>query len=161
MRKQTVLQIGSISEGTMRPEDLVPSFLWELEALCLTRGERQEVCAIRKASSKASNEDEDEDNDYWDEQASWDLDALIDMLNAHCPDYCYFGASDGDPADYGCWVLWDCLADAVRNGDMLSVDDLADIPRGYNGDALLVNDHGNTTLYHVTRGRLREVWAIV
>ena len=91
------------------------------------------------------------------EQPGWDLEALFDALEAYCLPYFYFGAHPGDGADYGYW-----LSDEWEQGfDGLKVSDTSEVPRDYTGEVLLVNDHGNMTLYACTRGRLREVWAIV
>ena len=42
---------------------------------------------------------------------------------------------------------------------MLRVNDTSEVPRGYTGEVLHVNDHGNTTLYTASRGKLTEVWS--
>ena len=44
--------------------------------------------------------------------------------------------------------------------DGLRVSDLCEVPAGYSGEVLLVNDHGNMSLYAYSRGRGRELWGI-
>lgn len=40
----------------------------------------------------------------------------------------------------------------------LQVTDLSDVPEGYKGEVLEVNDHGNVTLYRCFKnGNLREI----
>lgn len=42
------------------------------------------------------------------------------------------------------------------------VSDLAEVPRDYAGEILMVNDHGNTSLYVKARTQEpREIWSIV
>jgi len=147
--KENTARLGSVSSATMLPSDLIPAFCRELRRLGardkeLTRIERQ--CA-RVNCDKYFNS----------EAAQWDLDALFDMLNEYAPSYCYFGAHPGDGADYGFWVSEDLEYDF----DGLKVNDLSEVPAGYTGDVLHVNDHGNMTLYSVKRGKLSEVWSIV
>ena len=51
------------------------------------------------------------------------------------------------------------MMDAVRKAVRM-VSDTADVPDDYRGEVMLVNDHGNVTLYHA-KVALEEVWAIV
>lgn len=43
----------------------------------------------------------------------------------------------------------------------LSVSDLSEVPRGFSGLVRLVNDHGNVSGYRYSRGRSRELFAVV
>jgi hypothetical protein len=45
--------------------------------------------------------------------------------------------------------------------DGLKVSDLSEVPPGHTGEVLLVNDHGNMSLYNCNRGGHREVWGVV
>jgi hypothetical protein len=84
----------------MRPEDLIPSFIWELK--------HQKPC--HRAHSKLIREIEAsmrrmKSPAYFDsEQTQWDLEALFDALGEYAPSYFYFGAHPGDGADYGYWL---------------------------------------------------------
>jgi hypothetical protein len=82
---------------------------------------------------------------------------LFDALDAYAPAYFYFGAHPGDGADYGFW-LSESFPDDF---DGLKVSDTADVPKGHTGEVLHANDHGNMTLYAYSRGRGRELWAVV
>ena len=147
--------IGSVSSCTMRPEDLIPSFLWEVRRQKRTvPGHRRECRAIEARSNK--------DGYFESEDCHFDLESLFDMLDAYAPMYFYFGAHPGDGADYGYWLSESFEEDF----DGLKVSDLSEVPNTYSGEVLLVNDHGNMSLY-VARARKRkpvelsEVWAIV
>ncbi len=149
--------VGSISSGTMRPEDLIPAFLSAMKDEMLAgpriKGHAKLWREIDKRSDKA---------DYYEsEDADWDLEALFDALQEYAGPYFYFGAHEGDGADYGFWLSWDSINDAIKDGTILKVNDLADVPASYRGEVLDVNDHGNATLYIKTSRAMREVWAVV
>lgn len=145
--------VGSVSSGTMRLQDLIPSFLWEAKRLRLTKEERKAVRKIDSRVSRASESDA-----YWtDEVADFDLEELFDILDAHSLPYFSFGAHPGDGADFGWWLSESFEEDF----DGLRVSDLSEVPSGHTGGVLLVNDHGNMTLYSYSRGRRREVWGVV
>lgn len=135
--------MGTISHGTMRPEDLIPTFTDWLESQKPLRREHRKMLTAWK------NEDEYDGETF--------LEDLFDALGEYAPPYFYFGAHPGDGSDYGYW-----LSDDFQNEfEGLQVEDLTDVPRGYTGEVLHVNDHGNMTLYRAVRGRLYEIWAIV
>src|SRR4029077_14690750 len=121
--------IGSVSSGTMRPEDLIPSFLWTLQHQKPLRREHGKFCtAINKRMDTT---------DYFDgDDASEDLQELFDALDCYSPQGFYFGSHPGDGADYGWWLSESFTEDF----DGLRVDDLSDVPRDYFGSILLVND---------------------
>ncbi len=145
--KPNTLPFGSLSSGTMRAEDLIPTFASELDSLRLSRGHRK---LVREALAYDPDTCEPENADEL-------LDALFEALDCYCPPYAYFGAHPGDGADYGVWVS-DSLEDEF---DGLVVSDTSEVPKGYTGEVLHVNDHGNMTLYSYSRGRSREVWSLV
>jgi hypothetical protein len=143
--------IGSISSATTRPEDLIPSLLWELQHQKPCHREHRKLCTAIAARMATA--------DYFDgDDASEDLQELFDALDQYSPEGFYFGASDGDGCSYGWWLS----ASFTEEFDGLRVDDLSEIPRDYFGSILLVNDHGNTSLYTRARNyRLTEQWSIV
>jgi hypothetical protein len=143
--------IGTVSHGTMKASDLVPAFIYELRAQTPTRRAHLSLCArIEKAIDSCADYDLSEDIDF-------DLEELFDALNEYAPEGFYFGAHPGDGADFGFWLSESFIEDF----DGLKVDGLSQVPRGYSGLVLDVNDHGNVSLYKASRGRLRELWAIV
>ena len=156
--KSTYGGIGSVSSGTMRTQDLIPSFLWEADKLKLSRDERTAVLKIQARVNKVQNGKYKGSDAYWtDEMVDWDLEELFDILDAHSLPYFSFGAHPGDGADYGWWLSESFQEDF----DGLKVSDLSEVPTGHSGEVLLVNDHGNLTLYAYSHGRRREVWGVV
>jgi hypothetical protein len=143
--------IGSVSHATMRPEDLIPAFLDTLESQKPLRRKHRKLARQVKQNI-------DQTEDYFDsDDASFDLDELFDALDSYALPYFYFGAHPGDGSDYGFW-----LTENLENDfEGLQVNDLADVPKAFSGEVLVINDHGNTSLYSYSRGRAREVWAVV
>lgn len=102
-----VAEPGSVSWGTMRPEDLIPRFVEVLDALKESEslsntpdpkrfGTLDDLLGGIEQRIKA-------DEYYESEACSYDLDALFDALNDYAPPDCYFGAHEGDGANYGFW----------------------------------------------------------
>lgn len=134
----------------MRSEDLIPEFLYCLEQQDKLTGAHKKL--VREINERMESED------YFEsEESDWDLEELFDTLEEYAMPYFYFGAHPGDGADYGYWLSEDMESDF--NG--LKVSDLSEIETGYTGEVLLVNDHGNMTLFNCARGRLYEIWSIV
>ena len=151
-------QIGTIVAGTHDPATLASAYLSAL-------GEYAPLSLARLAS---------EYSDAIDAlpRRHADLPDLVDALHdalADCaPPYTYFGAHVGDGADYGYWIDWDAIEQAVHDGDIERIDDLSQASG--TRDAILINDHGNVTLYTpnpeparigYARELMTEVWSIV
>lgn len=150
-RKRQVPQFGSVSSGTMRPEDLLSAFEYE----CRTYGGR----TGRKLACEYDRLTEEQ---VRGEEGMYLLEEMFDLLNEVAPAYGYFGAHPGDGADYGWWLS----EDFENDFDGLKVSDLSEVPVSYRGEILLVNDHGNMTLYvkrgvRTTRERFQEIWSLV
>lgn len=145
-------EFGSISSGTMRASDLIPTFAAELGSLLCIQPRSFPRRELRQLIREA-----DQIKDYDTGRADDVLGALFDALGEFAPPYAYFGARPGDGADYGFWLPDDFGADF----DGLKVDDLSEIPSDYSGEVLHVNDHGNVTLYASRKGKLKEVWSLV
>jgi hypothetical protein len=92
-------RLGSVSSGTMQARDLIPAFASELERLL---GEDTTSTGAILASEINADTCEDWDNC---EHADDFVNALFDALGEYAPVFCYFGASEGDGADYGFWPL--------------------------------------------------------
>lgn len=145
-------EFGSVSSGTMQPDDLIPAFVSELEyqiSRQSVRFMRRELRGLISRANRVCPYTEAED---------YVLEELFVALYQFAPPYGYFGAHSGDGADYGYW-----LSDEIgSNFDGLKVNDLSEIPKHHRGEVLHVNDHGNMSLYvAMTRGKLREIWAVV
>ncbi len=170
--KQTY-PIGSVSNGTMRPEDLIPAFVAELEHLAKRHGAKREMrkrhlALVHGIEARQTHYDYDY---YTSDDAYSDLDALFDALEEYAGPYFYFGAHPGDGADYGFWLPedWDQefvgLEDVDKSDeqlyDSLKVNDLSDVPSWYRGEVAVVSDHGNVSLYVKTSRTMRLVWEVV
>jgi hypothetical protein len=155
--KPTTLDLGSVSCATMRPEDLIPVFLDLATSLRLSRSERRHVAEITRAA---------EQEEYYrsDDAADEDLATLFDVLEAHTPDYTYFGAHPGDGADYGVWPVQDLFLDRHEGGyDGYVSMTGRDAAKPDHTHALEFTDHGNATLYRRIgkRNQWKEVWSVV
>lgn len=154
--------LGTVSEGTMRSEDLIPAFLDVLQEY---DGETYD--AIMAEFPLLSDGIDADDWDSADPEELGELtDRLFDLLGELAPPYAYFGASVGDGSDYGYWPSLDVLEDDARFGDVLKVSDTSEVTPATVGPdtqyVMHVNDHGNVTLYAVERAiTLREVWSVV
>jgi hypothetical protein len=152
MSTTTKAQIGSVSHGTMREEDLIPRFIDLLEEF---GHEDEELSEIRHRAEQA--------NYYDSEEAAYDLnDYLFYALQEYAPPFCYFGSHPGDGSDYGFWPSGELLHGTWHSDEVLKTDETNINPDQLDGQSyvLHVNDHGNATLYRV-KIELEEVWAIV
>jgi hypothetical protein len=102
-RKSTYATIGSVSEGTLRSEDLINTFAWELcqyrNTLHITREQRKRFTALL-----------DEANEFGldvEAQETYDASELVEelfrALEELAPPYAYFGTLEGDGANFGFW----------------------------------------------------------
>ncbi|WP_201243289.1 hypothetical protein [Halochromatium salexigens] len=153
------MTIGTISHGTLRTQDLIPTFLDAVRDLA--------PCAA-PFGPIPSYAQEDDSADWWDsEDAGCLLEELTDILSDHAPAFCYFGPHEGDGSDFGFWIDPDLIDEAEAEDELLRVADLDDVPEnwtgfhegdGFSGYVLHVNDHGNATLYD---GEGFELWGAV
>ena len=130
-RKEYKATVGTISHGTMRIEDLIESFVWEVEDCRLTHEGRK---LIDRANGWLAREKKD-----WDEGQGI-LDKLFFLMDSFAPPYCYFGASEGDGSDFGFWPSNDAIDELPR------VEGAEDAKR-LGEDCAYVSDHGNVTIY--------------
>lgn len=85
---------GTVSHGTMRPQDLIPSFLEVLEEF-----EHPKAPAFREEWEKIEKEE-----DWWGESCGYLLNEdMFDAMNELAPEGYYFGSHPGDGSDYGYW----------------------------------------------------------
>lgn len=153
-KKLHYLAIGEYNNGTLRPIDLLDTLAYELSKVKLTRQERSKV---NRALSLVKKYDEYTDDSYDIKYAEL-YDELTYIADNHTAPYTYYGSIEGDGACIGVWIDRECINAAIYDDELISVDDT---PKGYNGLAIDINDHGNATLYKYSNGRRREVWAIV
>lgn len=149
-------RLGTVSHGTMRNADLLPALAAEVDYQISHNGKVNQAWCIqlRKLVNGALAVDPESD------AAPNILDELFEALDELAPPYVRFGAHEGDGSDYGFWPCLDSLDEAVHDGHVLQVNDLADIPHNYHGDIMLVSDHGNIT-FGQTEVEFVEVWSTV
>lgn len=148
--------LGSVSHGTLRPQDLIPTFLDLTRELA--PDEYAQLCA-QPFGPIPAHALEDDDADWWiSEDAGYLLEELEDLLMSNAPNYCLFGPHEGDGSDFGFWPDWWEVEGGIDDGEILKVSDLSEVPDDWRGLTLVVNDHGNATLYDTDGG---EVWGIV
>ena len=89
------LRDRAVSSGTLKSEDLIPKFLGVLK----TYGKDKYDKYIKE------NPEVEDWKNLDEETMGWVVDELTDLLNEIAPDGCYFGASEGDGADFGFWSM--------------------------------------------------------
>lgn len=99
-----------VSDGTMRPEDLIPKFL----------GVLKEYAPDRYGAYVKENPEVLDLKGMDDETLGFVVEELFDELDKIAPEGCIFGASDGDGACYG---FWDPEASESRKCSERSNDD--------------------------------------
>lgn len=153
-------KLGSISHGTLRPEDLVPVFLDTLDTVSRNYGDIDQLCEAQRLYG-AIDYATGFDAYYEEDEPHSDLARLDRHLNIFAPPYCYFGAHSGDGSDFGFWLQEDWKQLAQDDGVPI-VSGWEEIPANHHGLLFLVNDHGNVTLYGLDgKGDAKEVFAIV
>jgi hypothetical protein len=85
-------KIGTVIHGTLRNEDLIPTFA---EVLASIDEEKIFQDIIKEALAFSNWEDIDEAIDISED--------LFIGLNYYAPRGCYFGCTDGDGSDFGFW----------------------------------------------------------
>jgi len=158
----TQFQIGSISHGTLRTQDLLPAFLETLTALggeipkdleCTSHIEYWNWPSLDTTAC-------DDDDEFWvSEEASWDMEALTDALQTLCPPFVYFGTLEGDGADFGFWVDRDAIQEAIDpTSCLVSINANGDYVLEEDGVIVQVSDHGNVTVMDLERN---VIWSVV
>jgi len=155
----TYLPIGEISHGTLRNQDLASAMLPLLQAVGADKS------LVADIDNIASMDDMDDPSPYESSEA---VNEAMDALDEHAPPYCYFGFHEGDGSSLGVWPNIEWMDEDSRYGELLKVSDLADLDGKpeYDGLVMLVNDHGNVTLYSATStpagtNIVEEIWSIV
>ena len=96
---------GTISYGTLRTQDLLPTFLDTLRDIAPAHYEQLMVSPFGAIPAYAQEDDESE---WWSSEDAADLlSELSDALDEHAPEGHCFGAHPGDGADFGFWPTED------------------------------------------------------
>ena len=141
-------QLGSISTGTLRTEDLLAAF-------------HSTIAASGTPPALAEDGYIDGGARYSDGEL---LEVYTEQLESLCPPFVYFGTLEGDGADFGFWVDMDSLDEArhlarqhkmplvhawpLTDGEYLPEENVI----------VQVNDHGNVTVMDMERNVL---WSVV
>lgn len=134
------ISIEAECKGTTIAE-LIPEIIWELKRR--DRKSRPVYKALIKQAEALT--------DYEVDEAQQVFDKLVQAMDDVGPAYFYFGPYGGG---------YDYIIDRSSLLDIPSYGD--EPPKGYRGEWVYINDHGNTTLYYRnSKGKDRELWAIV
>ena len=90
--REVRFEVGSISHGTMRDEDLIEVFESWLE--------KHDPKGLAELIQIVEEEGGFQGDEYW-------LESLWDTLEYYAPEGYYFGAHEGDGSDFGFWELED------------------------------------------------------
>jgi len=158
-------QLGSISTGTLRQQDLLSAFAQKLSSLESTRFYAEvgpdslelyhgsELVRQAPAMLNALDNTTAVSNPYVAEYLDW----LTDALQEYCPPFIYFGTLEGDGADFGFWPDMDSLGEAMQRMGMARGE--SDEERlEDDGVIVQVSDHGNVTVMDMERNAL---WSVV
>ena len=153
----TQFQLGSVSHGTLRPQDLMPAFLSALADLRQPiPGNIEATKYMEYVGDMFTTAAIDEDDEFWvSEEVQFDMDDLIEALNNNLPPFVYFGTLEGDGSDFGFWPDMDSLNEAMQYGDVTFHDDERILDE--HDVIIQVSDHGNVTLMNMERD---VIWAL-
>jgi hypothetical protein len=144
---QQTLSIGSWSTGTMRTEDIAQTLIGMAHYVGIDANPNIVIVA---------EWDDDGCDGLFDYETINDAIAdAIDVLQEYAPMYCYVGASEYDPADFGVFPSDDAIQEAIRTGVELVATDRNGAGSTINvedGVIIDVNDHGNVTISTIERG---------
>ena len=137
-----MLSVGTISWGTLRNQDLIPSFMDVLLDHDLSTAH-----ALQKEYREVFQNIDNDEFMATSEDATYLVEALFEALNEIAPPFHYFGATDGDGSDFGFWADVDAVQESILHAEpvpntnyRVSIDDLV---------LWEVTDHGNVTGYHL------------
>ena len=171
-------QLGSISTGTLRPEDLIPAFTYTLGALAhnpisnLSQFKSKAMADTWQNAINIINSSNRRPIAYDHPEIHELIDELQDALQEYCPPFVYFGTHPGDGADFGFWPDMNRLDEELYNQTGAPHLDKVpsyclpmhqDYPYGeieLKDDNVIVqlSDHGNVTVMDMERN---VIWSVV
>jgi len=155
----TQFQLGSVSHGTLRPQDLMPAFLSALADLRQPiPGNIEATKYMEYVGDMFTTAAIDEDDEFWDsEEVQFDMDDLIEALNNNLPPFVYFGTLEGDGSDFGFWPDMDRLEEFIQEEGKITSDPL-EVILPQSGFRVLSSEQGaNVTLMNMERD---VIWAL-
>jgi hypothetical protein len=114
------LPLGTISHGTLQPEDLIPAYISALEGVDPVNAKemQEEYDSVRFPDpDEENNENEADYADTVDRQEFIDRlchERLPDELQKYAPPYTYVGSHPGDGSDIGVWVNDDAIREDLE-----------------------------------------------
>ena len=132
-------QLGSISTGTLRTEDLLAAF-------------HSTIAASGTSPALAEDGYIDGGEPY---SAGELLEVYTEQLESLCPPFVYFGTHPGDGADFGFWPDIETIQEIVN---IAECDASQGISCPDDGVIVQVSDHGNVTVMDMERNVL---WSVV
>ena len=137
-------QLGSISTGTLRTQDLLEAF-------------HSTIAASGTPPALAEDGYADGGKAYSDEEL---LEVYTEQLESLCPPFVYFGTLEGDGADFGFWADFDAIDEscARKHHRRTHNPDTGEIVLEDESVIVQVNDHGNVTVMDMERNVL---WSVV
>lgn len=94
--------IGSVVEGTLRHQDLIPKFLQVLREL----NPELHIRWVTPGTPDYLELPKEDDNLWWSsDEALKALNDLVEALDDLSPPKCYFGPHFGNSSDFGFWPL--------------------------------------------------------
>lgn len=159
--------IGSISHGTLRTEDLLHTFASELEwqinrnGEFLSRPENFPMCdRLAKLLGESQDAWKDDGETLQDDDIAAELvNELQDALNEFAPSHCSFSAHCGDGSDFGFWPM--DMEEIKEQVEFASSTEQEYPDDDFSGEWLHINERGNCTLYVRSNGKDSEIWSIV
>ena len=99
---RTIDFTGTVIHGTIRPQDLLPTFL---DILFEYHPEAYSEIANALKEEFGNWEERPDDDSIWNSEFIADVlyEDIWDAMNEIAPDGYYFGSHPGDGADYGFW----------------------------------------------------------
>ena len=98
--------VGTVIQGTLRSQDLLPAFLEELSKRDPIGYDQWAMASFGIIPSYVT--DEGDDSDWWtSEDCNNTLEQAFEALEMCAPDGYYFGAHEGDRSDFGYWPVED------------------------------------------------------
>lgn len=132
----------------------IRNFIDELERFGKRRF-KDEIARFRGLLVELSGDTVDAD---WPDRFANAIDAACESLSAYAQErnpYLHFAANENWPESFGFWAD----VESARSDAEWTGDNLGEMPRGFTGIAVTVNDHGNVSAYRVSRGRAYELFA--
>jgi hypothetical protein len=168
MSKRHLLDIGPIIEG--RPthlSDILSRLLAQCKSIQLREEEWKTACyiggtyltdhdALRRHMFEAEATEAEIEAEV-DRVIQDHIEKMIEILNAHAPDFCYFGWRHGDREELGCWPDDGVPFHGSETDEIGKGNDLPPASATKQGHYLVVNDHGNCK---VKSGRTGQRWII-